>query len=376
MEQTEATQEPSAVEAEAASYRCPQCRAEMTYDAASQGLACAHCGHQLAIAGEEGQRNIVEHDLEHGLAAGAARGLGVAVRTTRCQECNATVSFEGAATSTMCEFCGSSQVLEQEENRNLIRPESVVPFHIDASNAKGAFDSWLGKLWFRPSALRSEKQEVRISGVYVPYWTFDADVHSDWTAQSGTYYYETESYTETDSQGNTVTKTRQVQKIRWRPAWGSRNDSYDDLLVCASKGLPSDLAARLRTFDTAQLQPYDPKFLAGWKAEEYAVSLNDAWTQALAEMERTQQSRCASDVPGDTHRALNVTNQFSSETFKHVLLPIWISSYRFNDKVYRFLVNGQTGEVTGKAPWSVFKILLAIAVAAAIMVGIYLIATR
>ena len=170
--------------------------------------------------------------------------------------------------------------------------------------------------------------------------------------------------------------SRQVQKVRWEPAWGSRTDHFDDVLVCASRGLPEDLARKLKTFDTVALRPYDPSFLAGWKAEEYAVDLNDGWKLAVAEMESTQEQRCRRDVPGDTQRFLNVVNRFYDETFKHVLLPIWISAYRYNDKVYRFLVNGQTGEVTGKAPVSVFKIILFILVIAAIIATIVILATR
>src|SRR5262249_39363719 len=125
-----------------------------------------------------------------------------------------------------------------------------------------------------------------------------------------------------------------------------------------SKGLPQDLAAQLRTFDTKQLVPYSPGFLAGWRAEEYAIDLQAGFGGAQEIMVAAQQKNCASDVPGDTHRSLNVVNTFSHVTFKHVLLPVWIAAYRYREKVYRFLVNGQTAEVVGKAPWSWTKITL------------------
>ena len=362
----------AAVEAEAEQFRCPSCRAEMIFDAGASKMACAHCGHAMEVGGAEGHENIVEHDLEAGLDAAAERGFGALVRASQCEECGATVSFDAVVTATACDFCGSSHVLEQESNRNLIRPESVVPFQVDDGRARGQFGAWQKQLWFRPSDLKSRSRRVQISGVYVPYWTFDAGVDSSWTAQSGYYYYVDESYTTTDSQGNTVRKTRRVRKIRWRPSWGERTDAYDDVLVCASHGLPTDLAEKLKTFDTSHLKPYRPEYLSGWKAEEYAIELNAGWSAAVSKMESSQRSRCASDVPGDTHRFLRVTNRFYDETFKHVLLPIWISSYRYRDKVYRFLVNGQTGEVTGEAPWSWLKITLAVAVVVGLAVGAWL----
>jgi hypothetical protein len=55
---------------------------------------------------------------------------------------------------------------------------------------------------------------------------------------------------------------------------------------------------------------------------------------------------------------LRVSNTFDETTFKHVLLPVWIAAFRYNGKVYRFLVNGQTGNVSGNAPYSILKITL------------------
>jgi hypothetical protein len=211
-------------------------------------------------------------------------------------------------------------------------------------------------LWLRPSSLQKRARVSEMSGVYVPYWSFDAAVHSDWNALAGHYYYVTEGYTALDSKGNAVQRQRRVRKVRWRPVQGSRDDVYDDLLVCASKGLPATLTERLEPFDTARLVPYDASFLAGWKAEEYSLDLNASWALAVARMEESQRQRCSLDVGGDTQQALRVSHRFAEERFKHLLLPIWISAYRYRGQPYQFLVNGQTGEVTGRAPFSVIKV--------------------
>lgn len=349
---------PQLPNAEAQQFRCPGCAANMQFDAGRGALACAYCGATVDIAQSEGAQSIVEYDLANGIAASAARGYGTEVRRTRCSECGATVNLGGNVTADHCDFCGSPQVMVQQENRNVLRPESLVPFAVNGDTARTSFRSWLGGLWFRPNALKSSARVEVLAGVYVPYWTFDSMVDSDWTAQSGYYYYVTETYTTQDANGNPVTRTRQVRKTRWVPSWGNRRDRYDDVLICASRGLPPKLVNRLTTFDTARLVPYQSQYLAGWRAEEYAVELNDGWRSAVGIMEAEQRRRCSRDVPGDTQRFLNVRNNFYQSTFKHVLLPIWISSYRYRDKVYRFLVNGQTGEVTGTAPYSWLKITL------------------
>jgi len=351
-------------------FKCESCGGEQLFDAAVGKLKCKYCGALRDVPAGEGA--VVERDLFEGLAA-APRGLGTdgGTKTAKCQECGANVVFADGHTAAKCTFCGSAKVLEQEENSKALRPESLLPFGIDKKQANAAFSTWLGGLWFRPSDLKHMAKVQEVAGVYVPFWTFDAHVDSSWTAEAGYYYYVEEEYTEQEN-GETVTKTRQVQHTRWESAWGRRSDDYDDLLVCASQGLPRELADQLKTFNTQQLVPYSPGFLAGWRAEEYAVDLNDGFGLAQTKMQAEQESRCAKDVPGDTHRSLSVDNTYSALTFKHVLLPLWIAAYRYNNKVYRFLVNGQTGEVVGKAPWSWVKItLLVITVAVALFLLYY-----
>jgi DNA-directed RNA polymerase subunit RPC12/RpoP len=331
-------------------FPCQNCGAKLHYDAGVQAMKCPYCGHQQQVqsAGPPGGREI---PIEEGMRL-AARGFGTPVTAVSCRDCGATVNVTPGEQTAKCAFCGSHQVLAQESAGTAIRPESLVPFKVDKVAANKKFEEWLGELWFRPNDLKKMAKLQEMGGVYIPFWTFDAWCRSDWTADAGYYYYETEYYT--DANGNQA--TRQVQRTRWEPAAGWRQDFFDDTLVCASKGLPGELVAKFETFNTKQLTPYQPEFLAGWRAESYAVELMPAWGTAQQKMSDVQQGRCGGDVPGDTHRNLFVRNQFSHVTFKHVLLPIWIAAYRYKDKPYQFLVNGQTGEVVGKAPWSFWKI--------------------
>ncbi len=333
------------------SFPCASCGAKLHYDATIQALKCPFCGAQQAMpAAPSGAREI---PIEEGLRL-AERGYGTPVQQVGCNECGATVNVAPGEQTAACTFCRSHQVLAREAAATAIRPESVVPFKVDKNTAADRFQQWLGDLWFRPNDLKELAKVEGLAGVYIPFWTFDAQVYSRWTAQAGYHYYVNEEYT--DQQGQR--QTRQVQKTRWEPARGQRNDHYDDVTVCASKGLPENLGEELRSFDTKALTPYRPEFLAGWRAETYAIDLMPAWGLGQGKMANEQQSRCGRDVPGDTHKDLDVQNQFSRVTFKHVLLPIWVCAYRYQDKPYQFLVNGQTGEVVGRAPYSIIKIVL------------------
>ncbi len=345
-----------AEQVKAREFKCTACGGEQSYDAASGQLKCKFCGALRAVPAGAGA--VVEHDFAAGLAA-APRGLDApsTLRAAKCQECGANVVFPDGQTAARCTFCGSPKVLEQSENAQAIRPESLLPFGIDKKRANESFAKWLAGLWFRPSNLKRLAKVQDLAGVYVPFWTYDAHVDSSWTAEAGYYYYVDEEFTAQEN-GQTVTKTRQVRHTRWESAWGRRADDFDDVLVCASQGLPRELADHFKTFDTQKLVPYSAGFLAGWRAEEYAIDLQGGFSLAQQKMAAAQEQRCAHDVPGDTHRNLSIDNSYSAVTFKHVLLPLWIAAYRYQKKVYRFLVNGQTGEVVGKAPWSILKITL------------------
>ncbi len=337
-------------------YKCSQCQGKLVFDPELQKLRCESCQSLQDIPSATETHSIVEYELDSGLAQDAASGYGLETITISCQGCGSIVSLDKHLTASACSFCHSSQVLELKDHRQVIRPESVLPFSVAEEEIQELFGRWVRSLWLRPNALKRLARVSLVQGVYIPYWVFDAKVHSDWRAMAGYHYYVTETYTDRDSSGRSVMKTRQVQKTRWVPASGSRDDIYDEVLICASHGLSEDLVAQLQTFDTSKLKAYEPAYLMGWRAEEYQINLNDAWRKAVERMEQEQTRRCSGDVPGDTQMALQVHNEFSDERFKHVLLPIWISAYRFRDKTYQFLVNGQTGEVQGKAPWSFWKI--------------------
>ena len=246
---------------------CDQCGAALTWDPVADALACGHCGATRPVPRAEAE--IVERPLA---AAGQAqRGLGLEVRVARCGNCMARVSFAEATTSTACLFCGSPNLLDQEANRNALRPESLIPLDVGQEKVREEFLRWLGGLWFRPNALKRTRNFEAL-GVYVPAWTFDARVHSEWSADSGTYYWVDVSYTTTEN-GERVARTRRERRTRWRPAWGERDDAFDDIEVLASTGIDAGLAGRLGAFDTRELVPYQPEYLAGWHAEEYQLDL-------------------------------------------------------------------------------------------------------
>jgi DNA-directed RNA polymerase subunit RPC12/RpoP len=330
----------------------------MVYDAETKGLRCPFCGGTKGIPRDEGFVPV-EQSLED---VPPSRRRADAPKTFHCERCGAEVTYADATVSASCPFCGSQQVVERRGAVDRILPQAVLPFAVSLEDAKRRWREWLGRGIFRPRGLRDAATGEALKGVYLPFWTFDTRTWSQWTAMAGYHYTVT-----VGSGKDARTETR----TRWVPASGERKHFYDDVLVCASQGVDGGLLAKAETYSLGALQPYRSDWLSGWAAEEYVVDLKPAWGFAREKVNAMEVEACSRAVPGDTQSDLRVWTQHAGVTWKHVLLPLWIATYRWREKDYRFLVNGQTGEVVGTAPVSWIKVTIAVVLGAAIGLAIW-----
>jgi hypothetical protein len=352
-------------------FPCKGCGAELLFNPSAESLKCEFCGFEEKIP--KSQKEIKEYKFDEYMAAPKEKGFGTETTSFQCENCGAVTSMAPGTFSGECAFCGSKHVIESEELSNVVRPESLVPFGVDKNKALEKFREWLSSRWFRPSDLKHKSELAEINGVYLPHWTFDAFTSSWWEAERGDHYYETEWVTETDAQGNSKQVQKQVQKTRWTWVSGHHQRFFDDELVCASKGVSREMVRGIYPYQTDKLVHYEPSYLSGWAAEEYSVDMKQAWDVGKGQMEAAIRSDCSRLVGGDTQRSLRVDTAYSNITYKHVLLPLWVAGYTYAEKVYQFLVNGQTGKVYGKAPYSWVKIgLLVLAIVAIILLIVFL----
>ena len=220
----------------------------------------------------------------------------------------------------------------------------------------------------RANSKQYAQSESKLAGVYIPYWTYDSDTTTDYRGERGDYYYTTETYTAMVN-GRSVTRTRQVRHTRWSPASGTVRNSFDDILILASKSLPKKYTERLEPWDLANLVPYADEYLSGFRAESYQISLPEGFEAAKGVMAAAIQNSIRQDIGGDEQRIHSAQTQYENITFKHILLPVWLSAYRFREKIYRILINARTGEVQGERPFSAWKIAGAVLIAL-VIVGI------
>ena len=294
----------------------------------------------------------------------------------QCQQCGAEVVTDPDQRSYVCAFCDSTYVVElPQAETGRQPPEFIVGFAVTREQAQQAFQKWLHENdWFRPGDLAKASIADKLKGVYLPFWSFTMRATSRWQAQIGEHWYRTETYTTTDSKGRLQTRTRQVQETEWWPLSGRHHRYYSGYMVSGSKGLPHEQALRIQPFNLPALKRYEPYYLAGWLAEEYSVERGSALSTCQEEFQRREQANIAAFLPGDRHSGLAVETQFSQVSSDLCLLPVYILSYRYHDKVYRYLMNGQTGKVAGEKPISQTRIAIAVGVVVAIVIVIGLIA--
>lgn len=356
---------------EAHRWPCEKCGSDLRFAPDKGQLECTHCGHLQDLSKPDARakgKAFQELSLKQGLENDLPDSAIEQVRATSCPSCGAVVEFSGANHAANCPYCATPVVVDTGARRS-IKPQALLPFALTETHARDALSKWLGSLWFAPNGLLEYTRKGRaMAGIYAPFWTFDAATSTRYTGARGEHYYETRTVT-VNVNGKSQRRTEQVQRTRWYPASGAVSRDFSDVITLASSSLPQRLGNELTPWDLSSAQAYNPDYLAGFQAEGYTISLADGWTDAQSIMARVIEMDIRRDIGGDVQRIDSVQTRYADETFKHVLLPVWTAAYKYRGKSYRFLVNGQTGEVQGERPYSAWKIGFAVLVVAALILG-------
>lgn len=344
-----------------AKHPCPACGAQAEWNASKQKLICSFCGTESPYQIDRATGKVAEIDLVTTLRElpEEDRGWQTARRSVQCQSCRAVMVYDPQRVGQNCEFCGSPALVSYDEIKAPIRPQGVLPFRIDRNRVRDDIRRWWRSKWLAPGTLARSAMVDTVHSLYIPYWTFDAHVNCPWEAEAGHYYYVNVSGR--DSQGRSV--TRQERRVRWEPASGVVEHVFDDEPVPGTQGVHLKLLRQVEPFPTAESVAYDTAFLAGHVVEHYKVVLIDAVKQSQEQMHAKLMQICGAQVPGDTHRNLRIYPQYSGQTFKHLLVPIWLLTYNFRSKAYQVVANGYTGKIAGEYPYSWWKVLLLIVLA-------------
>ena len=351
-------------------FGCTNCGADLNYQPGTKSLTCGYCGSENEIP-DLGAK-VEELNFHDYIGANSVSENTISVTYVKCTGCGATSSIAPNISSSSCPYCSTALVLDQAKDEQVIEPKSLLPFKLDKKQAKDQVKKWIKKLWFAPSSLQKSVLNFdHFKGVYMPYWTYDLDTLSNYVGQRGEYYYVTESYTTTVN-GKTVRKTKRVRKIRWHFVNGVVAHFFDDILISASNSLQKKYVHKLEPWDLKNLVPYDKAYLSGFVTEKYQVGLEEGFEVAKASTVDEIRNLVKRNIGGDQQRIMSLNTHYKEINFKHLLLPVYVSAYKYKNKLYRFLVNGRTGEVQGERPYSWIKISLTVLLVLTLVGAIYL----
>ena len=170
--------------------------------------------------------------------------------------------------------------------------------------------------------------------------------------------------------------TKRVRKTRWYPAAGQVSGFVDDTLIKASHQKAGRIPSKIAFWDLKKLQPFNSGFLSGFVTEKYTIPLNDGHLQSKEVAKGIAETWCRRDIGGDTQRVLSMDMKLSEETFKHILLPVYVSAYRYSGKEYNFFINGENGQISGTRPYSFWKIFFTVLAVIAVIGVIVLLSKK
>ena len=352
----------------AETFSCPGCGGRPVWDPESGDMKCPFCGATSHV--EQDSTPPEEYDLN---AAPNARqqDWGEKKRVIRCQSCGAQTVLGEKDSATFCAFCGSPHVLEDQSEAG-IRPESVLPFRVGQKTAVASFRKWLKGKLFAPGKAKKMAHLGKITGIYLPHWTYDDEAASDYVGQAGHHYY-VEVPVTVERDGKQTTEMRREQRTRWEPAFGHVEDRFDDVVIPGSQRLDASLLERVQPYDLKGLRRYRAEYLSGFAAEKPAVSVTEGWSEAQKRIENHMRDLARADIlsHADEAQVSSLNTRHCNTRYKLTLLPMYLSSFQFKNKAYHVLVNGQTGRCDGQAPVSPWRVLLAIVIGVLVCVGLY-----
>jgi DNA-directed RNA polymerase subunit RPC12/RpoP len=341
---------------EVKTYNCPSCGASLAFDLSTSGLGCPYCGYQEAIQSQIVGRDAESSEFTVETVEKAQHGWGEMRKELHCDNCGAELSYPSGAIASSCPYCASNKVNVQTVVDDKLRPKFLITFKTTIESVRSIAGQWLGKGWFHPPTLTSGTALRNFSAIYLPYWAFEAHVSAKWRAEVG----REEHYRVYNSASKSwETRTR----IVWEWKQGMLHLPFEDYMVIgiSKPYLNQQILKNIEPYSLSELVTYSPDFLVGLQAQAYDITLPNAWDHARLDMREKAKNACRASINSPHVRNFSMSADFADESWRYILLPVFLAAYKFEEKTFQVMVNGQTGKIAGQKPVAWWKIWLAIA---------------
>jgi hypothetical protein len=295
---------------------CPKCGGKMVYSPDGASLICEYCNRPQALNVNKVGR---EEDFFVAMANGTGFRKTVSVKTFQCQGCGANFMLHPSELTATCAYCGSAHVIALDQELELVEPDAIIPMAFNQEHAASQLAHWVDSHKIAPQG-----KLMTPRGLYLPVWTFDL-------------------------MGSVPWKGKVIRNKQELPISGEYPAQFNKICIPGSHELAELLLKFVDEYKLADAPAYDPRFLAGWSAEVYDMTMSDAALNAR----QTAAERIRIGIRVENGNVLDLnysTSNIAITSFRLILLPIWVTSYTFDDKSYRVVINGQTGAVHGETP--------------------------
>ena len=333
-----AVSEKAFIEAETEIFECPNCGWRMYFDPEQNQLYCESCGN--TIASEE----ILAADTAEAPMVGVmhsphAHLWAATQHRVECEKCGAVTMQETVQKSGQCPYCGHNHLVDSKELRELLDPQVVALFKLKEKGALKRAREWLNSGLFAPDDLGEGAKGLELRPAYYPFWTFDGTLEAKWSCE--------------------VRVGSDARHARWESSNGMHAEFFDDVLVPAVMALKKQEVASIEPFNLKDVVQFEPEHLAGWPTLSYNRSMSDASLLAREKVfKKLRRQMHAMIEPGREKRGIQISaGSWSGMTYKHLLLPIWVGTFRYKGEEFHVLVNGQTGKVGGLKPKDTVKVV-------------------
>ena len=330
-------------------FKCPSCDGAIEFDSSLQKLKCPYCDTEFEVEAlqelgealrEEQPSDFTWETEPDGQWTDAETEN---LRTFVCNSCGGQIIGDANTAATRCPYCDNPVVMSGQFVGDL-RPDIVVPFKLDKNQAKESFSRHLLKKPLLPKLFKSQNRIESIQGMYVPFWLFDTDVDAD-------VRYKATRVTSWSDSNYTYTRTSFYKLLR------SGGLSFTDVPVDGSVKMQDDLMESIEPFDLSQGVDFQTAYLAGYLADKFDVTADTCKNRANDRIRKSTEDAFASTAIGYATVIPEHTNiRLSGGRVRYALLPTWILTTRYQDKLYTFAMNGQTGKFVGNLPidWKLF----------------------
>jgi len=326
--------------------KCPACGAKITFNPKNQMWDCEYCGSKFTLEEMKKHNNASNKEANDNKEYPQKKDKFKTenIDSYRCKSCAAEVLADENTTATFCVYCGNTAILKEKITNSRV-PSKIIPFKKVKEDAVTAFKNISKGKPLMPKLFNNQQNIEKISGVYIPFWTYDLQVKGNIEFNC----IDIKSWSDYNYQ---YTKKDIYLSKR------SASMNFYSILVDASSRFDDNLMDSIEPFDYKELTDYNHAYLSGFLAEKYDVESNKALERANLRAMNTAIEVTENTVIHQTKTIANNNLEIKELETDYILLPVWMVNIKYKNKYYTFAMNGQTGKIIGDIPIDIGKTIL------------------